>query len=72
MSPKLVINIKGKNNTSRTKMMDPKGNRVLDISAEELQAKFRYHKNNTQPPFWENQIREVQGLGREEGHEDKS
>ncbi len=72
MSPKLVINIKGKNNTSRTKMIDPKGNRVLDISAEELQAKFRYHKNNTQPPFWENQIREVQGLGREEGHEDKS
>ena len=72
MSPKLVINIKENNNTSSTKIIDPKGNRVLDISAEELQANYRYHKNNTQPPFWENQIREAQGVEREEGHEYKS
>lgn len=70
MSPKLVVTIKGDNNTFITKIIDPNGNRVLDISAESLHTGYRYHKNNTKPPFWETQIRgETEGVRREEREE---
>lgn len=63
--PKLVISVKENDDTRVTKIIDPNGDSVFDISLESLHDNFRYHKNNTQEPFWESELKRKNEAERE-------